>query len=259
MSDTPAFDMPPVSAGFDARGGWLLLRLMADLSLTAEQAAGIVGTLAAESGLQAIQERGQIAPRGGFGWEQATGPRRASFYRWAADHDMSVTDDAANYGFMLDELNGSEAHALERLRQTTTVDAATETFVKQFERPADPDKETARAIPFAKRALVAAFPKPSPNFPIPLEPAPWNWPRPPIVPPAPVPSAVATPAVTSGIVAGGVSAVAMMFVEQAVFGLSLLHITVPDKVAFATTIGLATLFGWFLRTRLAKAVKLDQG
>ncbi len=276
MSDAPAFDMPPVSSGFDARGGWLLLRLMADLSLIAEQAAGIAGTLAAESGLTAIQERGVVSPKGGFGWAQWTADRRRNFFHWCADRDLNVTDDKANYGFMLEELKGAESHSLERLRQTTTVEAACETFVKQFERPAEPDKETARAIPFAKRAMIAAghlpplqvsFPSPrdwtaitppswptSPNFPgIPLQPAP-----PPVAAPVAVPQ-VATPAVTSGIVAGGVSAVAMMIVAQAAWAFSsFLHVTIPENVQSLTIIGLATLFGWFLHTRLAASLKLDK-
>lgn len=255
MSDA-AFDMPPVSAGFDARGAWLIRKLMADLSLLPEQAAGIVGTLHAESGLEAIQEIGKSAPNGGFGWEQATGSRRSDFYRWAADHNMSVTDDAANYGFMLDELRGTEAHALERLRQTTTVEAATETFVKQFERPADPDAETARAIPMAKRALAAAgrisvpaIHQPQPEPVIPQV----------IMPPQVQPAPYAMPPIANGAVAGGLTLVSMMLVQQAVFAFSLWQIAVPENLQNLTVGGLVVLIGWFLHTRLAKALKLDKG
>jgi hypothetical protein len=261
MSDTPAFDMPPVSAGFDARGGWLLLRLMADLSLTPEQAAGIVGALAYESdGITAIQERGVAPGKSGFGWAQWTADRRANFFRWCADHNMGVTDDAANYGFLIDELKGSEAHALDRIRQTTTIDAATETTVKQFERPSDPEKETRGAIPYAKRAMIAAghmpniqvLPPPRNPWPPGLTPAPW-----PSLPPVPPPATM--PPIANGAVAGGLTLLSMMLVKQAVFLFGLWHIGVPDDLQNLTVGGLVVLIGWFLHTKLAKTLKLDPG
>ncbi len=170
MSDTPVFDMPPVSAGFDARGGWLVNRLAKDLPLQFMHAAAIAGVLGGgESGLEAVHERGVPFDAGGIGWAQWTGKkaRRGQFEAFCAEHGWKWTDDEANYGFLLQELRGSEAHALERTRQTTTIAAAVETFVAQFERPADPATETTRSIPWAKRALAAAIatplsPAPSP-------------------------------------------------------------------------------------------------
>jgi hypothetical protein len=173
MADA-TFDMPPPSAGFDARGGWLVNRLMADLGLTPEQAAGIVGNLGGESGLEAIQERAPIAGRGGFGFAQWTASRRVAFEKWCADRNLDTTDDAANYGFLLEELRGSEAHSIEQLRKTTSVDAAAYTFMVDFERPGDPEGTKASRIAFATRALAAKA---------------KQAPRPPVAQPAPVPAA----------------------------------------------------------------------
>lgn len=166
MSERP-FDMPPPSASFDARGGWVLNRLVADLGITPVQAAGIVGNLGGESGLQAINEVRPVVPgsRGGFGWAQWTGPRRVQFEAYAAAQGLDVTDDRANYGFLIVELKGSEAKALRQLKKTTTVDAATYTFAVHFERPADPEGTRAARVRFAERALAAAAVPPAETAP----------------------------------------------------------------------------------------------
>lgn len=142
------FTMPPPDAGFDKRGGWLIRNLMEELGLTQIQAAAIVGTLGAESGLEAIQEHHPISGRGGFGWAQWTGPRRDAFEAFAR------TLDEANYRFLIKELRGSQGHALDQLKKTTSLEAATFTFIAQFERPSAPQTELARALPLAQRALA---------------------------------------------------------------------------------------------------------
>lgn len=179
------WDMPPFSAGFDARGGWLINRLVKDLApLTPIQASGIVGNLGGESGLD--PDINEIAPLvqgslGGLGWEQATGSRRRGLIEWASEHGLTITpdgvnspdEDKANYGFLISELMGPEAHALDRLRQTTTVDTAVYTFEVLFERPSDPQGGLASRVHFAQRALAAATNLPAPPGPtLPPQPAP---------------------------------------------------------------------------------------
>jgi hypothetical protein len=262
---TAPFDMPPLSAGFDARGGWLVNRLVAEFSLTDIQAAAPVGVFGGgESGLQAVQEKKPISGRGGFGWAQWTGPRRVQFEKFCADHDRDVTEDEANYLFLVEELRGGEAHALAQLKKCSAIDSAVYTFVTYFERPSDPDTETARSIPWAKRALVAAAklqaaPKPAPlpapvstpNWSVPLEPAPW--------PRAPQQSTVIStvPPIANAGVAGGLTGFVMMLVKWLVFGLAQKGLTVPEDLQFYTIVGLVFVLGWFFHTRLAKSLKLD--
>jgi hypothetical protein len=152
-----AFDMPPLSAGFPARGRWLIDRLMADLALTENQAAGIVGNLGGESGLDPdINEHHPLVPgsRGGFGIAQWTGSRRAAFETWAANEGLDVGTDEANYGFLIHELQTTEARALAALRKTLTVSKAVDVFQRLFERPSDPDAGFAPRLDYAKLALA---------------------------------------------------------------------------------------------------------
>jgi hypothetical protein len=165
-----AFDMPPQSAGFPARGRWLIDRLMADLGITENQAAGIVGNLGGESGLDPdINERHPLVPgsRGGYGWAQWTGSRRVAFETWADANEMDVGTDEANYEFLLFELRVTEARSLHELRKTTTVESAVDVFQRLFERPSDPDAGLSPRIRFAKQALagprVTPVPLPPPT------------------------------------------------------------------------------------------------
>ncbi len=154
------FDMPPASAGFDVRGGWLIRRLLSDARLQLSNVihpAAIVGNLGGESRLTAIQEVSPIAGRGGFGWEQATGDRRRNFEAFAAAHGMKVTDDEANYEFLVSELLGSENRAFQRLKLTTTLEAAVYTFEVLFERPSSTSDVSAR-VKYAQRAIAAMAP-----------------------------------------------------------------------------------------------------
>ena len=168
MSD-PTFNMPPLSAGFDIRAGWVLNRLRQDLApLAPAQAAGIVGNLGGESGLKAVQEVSPRAGRGGFGWAQWTGPRRTAFEAWCAAHSLDQTSDEANYGFLVaelkDEIDGDhQSHSLEQIRKTTTLEAAVYTFEVIFERPADLQSGLADREEFARRALAASGAQPTPQ------------------------------------------------------------------------------------------------
>lgn len=109
---------------------------MDEFDLTANQAAGIVGNLGFESdGLQAIQERGVAAPRGGFGWAQWTGPRRRAFELWCAKEGLDQHSDEAQYGFLLEELHGDYYYVIQGLRNKTLVGAAVWHVGQTYERP----------------------------------------------------------------------------------------------------------------------------
>src|SRR4051812_39577374 len=105
----PTLDMPATGT-WEQRGGWVVLALMRDLGLASEQAAGLVGNLGYESkSFTELQEDTPSVPgsRGGTGWAQWTGPRRVKFEVWCTAHGLAPTSDAANYGFLVEELNGS--------------------------------------------------------------------------------------------------------------------------------------------------------
>ncbi len=157
MSDLSTFNMPPKGSSFEARGGFVLNQLVVEFNLTPQQAAGIVGNLGGESGLTAIQEISPISGRGGFGWAQWTGPRRVEFEKWCIDNNLDQTSDEANYRFLVEELKTTQAHSIEQLKLTTTVDAAVYTFEAIFERPADLQSGLAARIRFAQRALTGAL------------------------------------------------------------------------------------------------------
>jgi hypothetical protein len=157
--------------------------LIRDLNVTPEQAAGIVGNIAGESGFLAIQERNPWSGRGGFGWQQWTGSRRVAFEQYCRDRALDPTSYAANYGFMIYELRGSEAKSLQMLRLTTTPKAAAETFEAHNERAGV--KNWAGRVRFAERAM-ALWQRASPPAP---QPVPTSTPQP--VPSPPMPPVVA--------------------------------------------------------------------
>src|ERR1700693_3276380 len=152
MSD---FSSPGADASLKERGGAVLGFLVRDFGLTPEQAAGIVGNLGGESGLKAINERVPMVPgsRGGFGWAQWTASRRVNFEQWCDNNNLDYASDEANYGFLVYELRGSQAHVIEQLKKTTTVEAAVYTVEVIFERPSDPEGGLASRNDFANRAL----------------------------------------------------------------------------------------------------------
>lgn len=129
-------------------------RLMADLmdryGLTREQAAGIVGNLAHESGnFTQLQELNPLVPgsRGGFGYAQWTGPRRRQFEAWAAANGLDPTSYEANAGFLFHELdNTGEGRVLDVIRRMSTADASAEAFSNVFLRPGIPHMQSRVAL-----------------------------------------------------------------------------------------------------------------
>ncbi len=111
--------------------------LMRDLGLTAEQAAGILGNIGLEcGGFQHLQEINPLGGGiGGLGWCQWTGPRRTKFVKWATEKGLDVSSYQANYGYLLNELQGAYASSVRSLKQAQTVQAATTDFMHTFENP----------------------------------------------------------------------------------------------------------------------------
>lgn len=116
-------------------------RLMTDLGISPEQAAGIWGNIGGETGgLTLLQETNPVVQgsAGGWGWLQWTGPRRRAMLKWCTDHNMDPSSDEANYQYLVYETVMLENKSLMQLRKTHTVAAATETFMLLNLRPGTP-------------------------------------------------------------------------------------------------------------------------
>lgn len=161
------FDMPPLDAGYPARGRWLIDHLSADFELTERQAAGIVGNMGFESmGLKVLQEISPVAGRGGFGWEQWTGPRRRAYEAWCAAQALSPSSDEANFGFAEEELRGTYRYVIEALKRTATLEAAVFVFGVDDEAPGGTTPTflpgDSGRLAYAKLALAGDAPAPAP-------------------------------------------------------------------------------------------------
>jgi tail lysozyme len=140
---------------FRSKAPGIMRDLMRDLGLTSVQAAAILGNIGHEcAGFTLLQEKNPIrGGRGGWGWCQWTGPRRKEFEAWATDRGLDFSGDRANYGFLLHELQGSQASSIRRLREAQNLSGATADFMNTFERPAAQYAGLARRVDLAKLAL----------------------------------------------------------------------------------------------------------
>ena len=131
-------------------------RLMADLGLTEFQAAGLLGNLGHESGgFRQLQELAPVVAgsRGGWGLAQWTGPRRLAMEAWCRARALDPAAEDAQYGYLCTELRSGEAASLAALRQAPSLEAATESVCRHFERPGV--VALASRIAWARRALAA--------------------------------------------------------------------------------------------------------
>jgi hypothetical protein len=111
--------------------------LVSDFGLKDFQAAGLMGNIGEEcDGFREMQEKKPLIPgsKGGFGWAQWTGPRRTQFESFCSVNGMSPFSDAANYGFLKQELNTTQAMALTAVQKAPNISKAVRTFEASFER-----------------------------------------------------------------------------------------------------------------------------
>lgn len=119
-------------------------RLKKDFQINDVQACGIWGNLGTETGgFTALQEKNPTVKgsRGGYGWMQWTGPRRKKYEKWASEKGLNVADDETNYLYLIHETLTDEWKSIQQVRKTTTIEAATETFMKLNLRPGIPHLE----------------------------------------------------------------------------------------------------------------------
>jgi hypothetical protein len=128
--------------------------LIRTLGIGKDDAAAILGNLGHETGgFQHLQELRPTAGRGGYGIAQWTGPRRVAFERWAAARGLSQDSLEANTGFLLHELQTTEAQSLVALRNAGSLWDKTVAFETAFERAGI--KAHASRYKWAQRALSA--------------------------------------------------------------------------------------------------------
>jgi hypothetical protein len=156
-------DPPPGGGGGDGGGGdfeagpagtsgdklTMARNLMRDLGLTADQAAGIVGNMAAESGVENARVQGsrpgekgvlKVDGKTGYGIVQWTSQGRQQAL---ADYAKSRGADLSKplsmdieYQFFLKEFKGKYGHVLSQLKQAKDVKTASTIFMQQYEVPA---------------------------------------------------------------------------------------------------------------------------
>lgn len=117
--------------------------------LKPHQAAGIVGNLLGESNLNhtAVNKSS-----GAYGLAQWLGPRKTALFN---KYGKNPTFDQ-QLEFLWDELQGSENASLKALMATSTYEAATDSFMRNFERPSKKEMADSinRRIKYAKSLLA---------------------------------------------------------------------------------------------------------
>lgn len=144
----------------------MMVELMREFRFTDWQAAAVAGNAGLESGgFEIMQEKRPVVAgsRGGFGWFQWTGPRRVQFEAWAKERKLDMASYEANVGFVIHELRGREARAVQAVRTAKTLEEATIAFERAYERAGV--QAHSQRVRWARKALAAfrakgANPKP---------------------------------------------------------------------------------------------------
>lgn len=122
---------------FRSKAPQIMRQLMADFSLTDEDAAAILGNIGHEcGGFHLFQEQKPMVAgsRGGFGWCQWTGPRRREFEGYVKRNNLDPKSDKANYGWLFVELSTTEKGAIPATRSALGLKNKVEAFERHFER-----------------------------------------------------------------------------------------------------------------------------
>jgi hypothetical protein len=172
----------------------LMRKLMADFSLTAIEAAAIMGNAGHESGgFRLMQELKPTVKgsRGGWGLFQWTGPRRVAMEAYCARNHLNPASFEANYAWLFVELTGSEKKAIPAVKRGGSLMDKVKAFELAFERAGVKHYES--RLKYAQIALDAFMGK-SPAGPLP---PPAEQPKKPLPPPRPKPQ----PEKASGLLA----------------------------------------------------------
>jgi hypothetical protein len=120
--------------GADLRGNsneQRIVNFFVGKGLSPEQAAGIAGNLAHESGSNPGQH--EIGGHG-YGIAQWGGPRLRNLHHFAAESGTSVSDLGTQLNFMWKEMNSSESRSLAAIQRTASANDASSAFEQTYER-----------------------------------------------------------------------------------------------------------------------------
>ncbi len=131
------------------------------------------------------------------GWPQFDGGRKRAFLAWCGKKVLDWRSDAANYGYMVEELLTTERSALARLKATKTLGEASDDFERYYERAGVSALASRRR--YAQRAMSAYTIAPKPIEPI--VPGVASVPAP-VKPKVPIAGTVAVGTAAAAIVAG---------------------------------------------------------
>jgi hypothetical protein len=120
---------------FRAMAPRIMRDLIRDFDIRPRAAAAVLGNIGHEcNGFRTMQEVKPVVPgsRGGYGWNQWTGPRRRAFEAWAKARGLKLDSYEANYGFMAHELRTAENAALRVLRGDHPLEKLVELFERAY-------------------------------------------------------------------------------------------------------------------------------
>lgn len=123
----------PLSSGEQVQAKQIYQYLISKYGFTPAQAAGILGNMQVESGLNTGASN---SAEGAIGLCQWEGGRRTALEQYAASQGKPVTDWQVQVDFMMKELQGSESGAYSALKSATTPSGAAAIFDQDYERSA---------------------------------------------------------------------------------------------------------------------------
>lgn len=121
----------PLSSGQRVQAKQIYDYLISKYHLTPAQAAGVVGNMQVESGLNTGAYN---AAEGAIGLVQWEGGRRTALEQYAASQGKPVTDWKVQVDFMMHEMQTTETRAYSALKAATTPGEAAAVFDQYFER-----------------------------------------------------------------------------------------------------------------------------
>jgi hypothetical protein len=132
-----------------------VVRYFMDKGYQPHQAAAIAGNLTQESSLnpEAINKKS-----GAYGLPQFLGPRKKALFDYAARQGSYAADPGTQLDFIDHELNTTERKAKGKLMSATNLADATDAFSNYYERAGAAEKNNARRIGFAEKALNFVIP-----------------------------------------------------------------------------------------------------
>jgi len=131
--------------------------LQKDFGLTKKQAVGITANLWHESaGMNAgINQGGVVGEpdpnmdddnKHGYGIAQWGGVRKQGLLDYAKKNGIPASSDAANYGYLKQELKGKYNDVIKAVKKTDSIYAATAVFENKFEHATEPNLDSRLAV-----------------------------------------------------------------------------------------------------------------